>query len=163
MEMQQALDTPPAETRPSLRQRAVGPWSGLLHSLGLAALVVTEWLHHHLRTTDPGSLAIDPYVRDVATATEDLREYGAYRWATDLFEAASLGEGRAGLWTAVYVALLVRLNRKGPARAQHTLSMLAGAYCLLGFLASLPLLVPLGAGAVFLPGLCGALVWAVTR
>ncbi len=161
--MPQTLDTPLADTRPSLRQRAVGPWPGLLHSLGVTALVVTEWLQHHLRTSDPGSLAIDPYVRDVAGATEDLREYGAFRWATDVFDATSLGEPRAALWTAVYVALLVRLNRRGPARAQHTLSMLAGAYCLLGFLASLPLQVPLGAGAVILAGLSGALVWTATR
>ncbi|WP_129841984.1 hypothetical protein [Streptomyces sp. RFCAC02] len=163
METYATAESLPGHERPSLRQRAVGPWSGLLHSLGLAALVVSEWLRHHVGSTDAASLAIDPYLRDVTVAREDLLGYGAYRWASDLFEAVCVGEPRAGLWAAVYTALLVRLNRHGPARAQHTLSMVAGGYCLLGFLAGLPLLVPIGAGFVILPVVCAGVMWLATR
>ncbi|WP_147450750.1 hypothetical protein [Streptomyces hoynatensis] len=159
-----ATETPEiTRTPPSARQRTVAPGPGLLHALGLTALLVSEWARRHARSAGESELALDPYLREVARTSADLADAGFYRFVADLFDTLCLGQPRLGLWAAVYVAIVVRLNRRGPHRLQNVLSRLAATYCLLGYLTLLPVLIPLDAGFFLLPGICAAAVWLVTR
>ncbi|MEU4891106.1 hypothetical protein AB0B12_04065 [Streptomyces sp. NPDC044780] len=148
--------------RSEARRKAVAVGPGVCHALGLMMLVISEWVRADLK--DATSLASRGYLKDMIEFTGSLADTDWYKPVVDLYDKVSFGEPRAALWAAVFIALVVRLNRYGPEEAQWALSWVAAAYCALATLALLPYLAAPGAGgALLLLALSGGLVHMATR
>ncbi|MER6139312.1 hypothetical protein ABT174_04515 [Streptomyces sparsogenes] len=143
------------------RRKAVGLGSGACHALGLMVLAITEWVRADLK--DATSLASHSYLKDMLRFAADLADEDWYKTAVDLYDKVSFGQPRAALWAAVFMALVVRLNRHGPEEVQQALSWVTAAYCLLATLALMPYLAVPGAGVILLLALSGGLVHVATR
>ncbi|MFF8811635.1 hypothetical protein [Streptomyces pactum] len=150
---------------PKARKDAIGIGPGVCHSLGLTALVLSEIVRHDLKDVGkPGGGQAPGYLRDLLKSWSSLAEEGWYRTAAELFDDVSLGQPRAALWAAVFMALVVRLNRNGPHEVQRVISVVAACYCLLGAVSGLPLAaVAPGGGVLLVLGLCAGVMRIATR
>nr|WP_214668460.1 hypothetical protein [Streptomyces sabulosicollis] len=147
--------------RSEARRQAVAVGPGVCHALGLMMLAITEWVRADLK--DATSLASRAYVKDMIEFAGSLADTDWYKPVVDLYDKVSFGEPRAALWAAVFMALVVRLNRYGPEEGQRLLSWVAAGYSLLATLALLPYLAAPGVGVVLLLALSGGLVNVATR
>ncbi|WFB10597.1 hypothetical protein LRS74_28860 [Streptomyces sp. LX-29] len=146
------------------RKATVGTGSGFCHALGMAILMVAEWVRADLDGASAASLASRSYLKDMADRARSLAETGWHRDVSELFEAISFDQPRAALWAAVFMALVVRLNRNGPHQAQRVISLAAAVYCVVGAVALLPYTAAPGEFAfLLLVAFCGGIVRAATR
>lgn len=123
--------------RSEARKQAVAPWLTVVHALGLALLMVTEYVRQVL--DDVGAGATPPReLEAMGRAQLSLAEDGWYTSVVDIWDAVSLEQGRAALWAAVFFALVVRFNKEGPEVAQRVLSYVTGVYCVLAVIVGLP-------------------------
>ncbi|GHH41305.1 hypothetical protein [Streptomyces candidus] len=155
----------PADAHAALRRRATGPTTGLLHSVGFTLLAVVEYFRSLVNNLSPVQRAAggSAELRDIAALQGDLLHQDWYQAVGDLARIATFDQPRAALWAAVFLALVVRLNRSGPARLQIVLSVLAAGYCGLLALVWFPFLYGLGGASVAALAATGALLWAATR
>ncbi|MGW7415633.1 hypothetical protein [Streptomyces sp. NPDC054863] len=102
-------------------------------------------------------------LREIAGMQADLAHESWYGTVSDLARTVTFDQPRAALWSAVFLAVLVRLNRSGPPRVQLGLSVLAAGYCALFALVWFPFLYALGGAALIALAVTGALLWAATR
>ncbi|GGZ31176.1 hypothetical protein GCM10010387_26210 [Streptomyces inusitatus] len=118
---------PPVQEEPSkatvLRRRAVGLATGIPHAVGLTLLLLFE----RYENLSPSHLAEERPVFFIPIS--ELTEYGWFLFANDLAVSLTFGKEEAFLWASVLIALLVRLNRAGPAKPQFVLSVAAAVYC----------------------------------
>lgn len=151
-----------AGERSETRKKTVGAGPGFCHTLGLLVLALSEWVRADLK--DATSYASHSYLKNMIEFAAELADTDWYKPAVDLYDKVSFGQPRAALWAAVFMALVVRLNRHGPEEAQQALSWVTAAYCLLATVALMPYLAaPGGGGFVLLLAVSAGVVSVATR
>ncbi|MFJ9939783.1 hypothetical protein [Streptomyces erythrochromogenes] len=86
-----------------------------------------------------------------------------FNFAGDVAFALTFGEALPFLWVAVAIAVLVRVNRAGPAKLQLALSAVSAFYCALICILWLAVLLQAGWWLLLVMGAAGAFVRLVTR
>ncbi|MDI2128386.1 hypothetical protein [Yinghuangia seranimata] len=124
-----AAGASPGGTADTPRLGAGDRFAAFLQGLGLAVLMVSEYWRS--RVSHPKNLSSyeDALLRSMLKTTAELSEKDWYRKASDLYDSVSFGQPRAALWAAVAFALVVRLNKDGPAQFQIVLSRVCAGYC----------------------------------
>jgi hypothetical protein len=156
------------------RKKALGGVNGLLQTFGAVTLVLMEftrnWLQdvaEALKDETPARAAAamqgNADFRDFMRSSADWGDDGLGKLAADLLHAISLDQSRAALWTAVFIAVVVRLNLYGPPGVQAVLSGVASVYCLLATVAGLPLYGAGGGDTFGAIAFCAVMLWACTR
>ncbi|MFI0980025.1 hypothetical protein ACH4SP_23845 [Streptomyces sp. NPDC021093] len=102
-------------------------------------------------------------LREIAGMQADLAHESWYGAVGDIARTVTFDQPRAALWSAVFLALLVRLNRSGPPRVQLGLSVLSAGYCALLAVLWFPFLYALGGATFIALAATGVLLWAATR
>ncbi|MFE5490427.1 hypothetical protein ACFQ7Z_10810 [Streptomyces virginiae] len=137
-----------------LRRAAVGLTTGIAHTVGLTFV----FLQIRLNSMGPGRAA-----KDAADIHLRLAEQGWFNSVGDLAFILTFGEPWPFLWVSVLIAVLVRLNRGGPAKLQLALSVATAFYCLLVCIAWAAVLLQPGWWLLIAMGAAGAFVRLVTR
>ncbi|MBO8187577.1 hypothetical protein [Streptomyces spirodelae] len=146
---------PDGATRPGgsrLRAWSVGWVTGLAQALGVAVLLITEFVRQDVAALDgevPKGTRLPGYADGFPHLVDTLDGQWWFRAVEAVRDAVSFGEPRAALWAAVCAALVVRLNGDGPPRTQCFLSLAGAFYCLVAALSAIPFLALAGAA---LPG-----------
>ncbi|MBO8196351.1 hypothetical protein ITI46_32625 [Streptomyces oryzae] len=131
-----------------LRAWTVGRAAGLAQALGVAVLLITEFVRQDVAAlggTVPKGTRLPDYAADFPHLMDTLDGQWWFTAAEAVRDAISFGEPRAALWAAVCAALVVRLNPDGPPRTQCFLSLAGACYCLVATLSALPFLALAGA------------------
>lgn len=114
------------------RKPRLGPWdtgAKILHALGMATLLVTEYIRLSLDDVRAGRPVSDDIESALKAAVSASREGSFHRMLWDIQEDVSFGQERAALWAAVFFALVVRRNNHGPTELQAAISVVTAAYC----------------------------------
>ncbi|MFF4432702.1 hypothetical protein ACFYZ4_26525 [Streptomyces sp. NPDC001513] len=138
----------------ALRRRAVGLTTGIPHAAGLTLLFLCKRLD---------SLGSGRAAEDVADIHLRFADYGWFNFVGDLAITLTFGELWPFLWVSVLIAVLIRLNRGGPAKLQLVLSAATAFYCALLSIAWLAVLLQLSWWLLPAMGTAGAFVRLVTR
>ncbi|MFJ6696039.1 hypothetical protein ACIQM4_08185 [Streptomyces sp. NPDC091272] len=159
------LTADPEALRAVRRGRATGFATGVLHTLGFTLLTVYEYFRTAAGSlSDAQRAAGGPdSLREIAGMQADLARESWYGAFGDLARLVTFDQPRAALWSAVFVAVLVRLNRSGPPRVQLGLSVVSAGYCALLAVLWFPFLYAVGSVAFLALAGAGALLWAATR
>ncbi|MCX5204804.1 hypothetical protein OG897_25530 [Streptomyces sp. NBC_00237] len=155
----------PDDRRALHRSRATGFTTGVLHALGFTLLAVYEYYRTTVNNLNDLQRAAggSDELREIASMQADLVRESWYGIVSDVARTVTFDQPRAALWTAVFIAVLVRLNGSGPPRIQLGLSVLACGYCALLALLWFPFLYTLGSATVVALAATGVLLWAATR
>ncbi|WP_405420844.1 hypothetical protein [Streptomyces erythrochromogenes] len=100
---------------------------------------------------------------EVADIHLRFSEHGWFNFFGDLAITLTFGELWRFLWVSVLIAVLIRLNRGGPAKLQLALSAATAFYCVLLSIAWLAILLQLSWWLLPAIGAAGAFVRLVTR
>ncbi len=129
--------------RASARAWTVGWPAGLAQAIGVALLLITEFVRQDVAALGervrPG-VELPHYAADFPHLQATLGVQWWFRLLGEARDAMSFGEPRAALWAAVCAALVVRLNKEGPPRTQCFLSLAGALYCALAALSAIPYL-----------------------
>ncbi len=155
----------PVDRSAPYRARATGFATGVLHALGFTLLTVYEYFRTSVQALTEVQRAAggSAGLREIADLQAELVQQSWYGVLSDVVGTLTFGQPRAALWTAVFLAVLVRLNQHGPARVQLGLSVLAAGYCALIALLWFPFLYALGSITFVALAATGAVLWAATR
>ncbi|MGW0661711.1 hypothetical protein [Streptodolium elevatio] len=127
----------PASTGEARKPR-LGPWdtgAKVLHALGLATLLVSEYLRFYMDDVRAGRPVPNTVESALESAVAAARDGSFHRTFWDIQEDVSFGQERAALWAAVFFAVVVRRNNHGPTDLQTAISVVTAAYCAIAALA----------------------------
>lgn len=147
------------------RTPRLGPWdtgAKVLHGLGLATLAMSEQVRFYLDNAREGRPVPDHIESVFKSAVSVSRDGSFHRTLWDIQENISFGQERAALWAAVFFAIVVRRNSRGPADLQKAISVVTAGYCGLAAMAG-SYMLSAGISAFVLVAISIGAMFAFTR